>query len=70
MIYTVVRIDEDVDYGCEEREHDAPVLAVVTLRDSDGSERIIRVPDQLLYERNIQNNDMVMIADDGTIYRA
>ena len=32
MIYTVKRIEEDVDYGCEERPEDVPVMAVVTLR--------------------------------------
>ena len=32
MIYTVKRIDEDLDFGCEERAKDAPVMAVVTLR--------------------------------------
>ena len=25
MIYTVKRIDEDLDFGCEERAKDAPV---------------------------------------------
>lgn len=34
MIYTVKRIDEDLDFGCEERAKDAPVMAVVTLVDS------------------------------------
>ena len=33
MIYTVKRIDEDLDFGCEERAKDAPVMAVVTLVD-------------------------------------
>ena len=27
MIYTVKRIDEDLDFGCEERAKDAPVMA-------------------------------------------
>ena len=26
MIYTVKRIEEDVDYGCEERPEDVPVM--------------------------------------------
>ena len=26
MIYTVKRIEEDVDYGCEERPEDVPCL--------------------------------------------
>ncbi|MFR8999209.1 MAG: hypothetical protein ACLVIY_01060 [Anaerobutyricum soehngenii] len=34
MMYTVKRIDEDLDFGCEERPDDAPVMAIVTLVDS------------------------------------
>ena len=47
MIYTVKRIDEDLDFGCEERAKDAPVMAVVTLVDSSGEE--LRVKACLLY---------------------
>ena len=32
MIYTVLKIEEDLDYGCEDRRDDQPVMAVVTLR--------------------------------------
>ena len=38
MIYTVKRIDEDLDFGCEERVEGALVMAVVTLIDSSGEE--------------------------------
>ena len=38
MKYTVKRIDEDIDFGCEERSADAPVMAVVTLIDEAGQE--------------------------------
>ena len=38
MMYTVKRIDEDLDFGCEERLDDAPVMALVTLVDSSGKE--------------------------------
>ena len=31
MMYTVKQIDEDLDFGCEERPDDAPVMAIVTL---------------------------------------
>ena len=33
-MYTVKRIDEDLNFGCEERPDDAPVMAIVTLVDS------------------------------------
>ena len=36
MIYTVLKIDEDLDYGCEERAEDQPVTALVTLRSPGG----------------------------------
>lgn len=36
MIERVVRIDEDVDFGCEERMDNSPVMAIVTLQDADG----------------------------------
>ena len=38
MMYTVKRIDEDLDFGCEERPDDVPVMAIVTLVDSSGKE--------------------------------
>lgn len=34
----VKKIEEDVDFGCEERAENMPVMAVVTLEDSDGCE--------------------------------
>ena len=34
MMYTVKRIDEDLNFGCEERPDDAPVMVIVTLVDS------------------------------------
>ncbi len=53
MIYTVLKIEEDLDYGCEDRRDDQPVMAVVTLRSEEGEECTRKIPDQLLYEREI-----------------
>ena len=61
MIYTVKRIDEDVDYGCEERSEDAPVMAVVTLTNSLGEEFVIKAEDAMLYECNINEGDKVSL---------
>lgn len=61
MIYTVKRIDEDVDYGCEERSEDVPVMAVVTLTNSLGEEFVIKAEDAMLYECNINERDKVSI---------
>ena len=59
MIYTVKRIEEDVDYGCEERPEDVPVMAVVTLTNSLGEELVIKAEDAMLYECNINEGDKV-----------
>ena len=44
MIYAVKRIDEDLDFGCEERAEDTPVMAVVTLMTSSGEEVTVKMP--------------------------
>ena len=59
MIYTVKRIDEDLDFGCEERSEDAPVMAIVMLSDPSGKEIRVNAQDAMLYERNINEGDMV-----------
>ena len=59
MIYTVKRIDEDLDFGCEERFEDMPVMAIVTLINSSREEVIVKVEDTMLYERNINEGDKV-----------
>ena len=61
MIYTVKRIDEDVDFGCEERSEDVPVMAVVTLTNSLGEELVIKAEDDMLYECNINEGDKVSL---------
>lgn len=64
MIYIVKRIDEDLDYGCEERAEDTPVMAVVTLINSSGEESRVKAGDAMLYERNINEGDRVYF-DEG-----
>ena len=49
MKYQVMRIEEDLDFGCEERGADEPVMAVVVLKDENGTESRIRQEDQMLY---------------------
>lgn len=61
MIYTVKRIDEDVDFGCEERSEDVSVMAVVTLTNSLGEELVIKAEDAKLYECNINEGDKVSL---------
>ena len=59
MKYQVLQIEEDLDFGCEERSDDAPVMAVVTLRDEHGCEVKRKLPDQLLYDRGIREGDLI-----------
>ena len=67
MIYTVKRIDEDLDFGCEERTEGAPVMAVVTLMNSSGEELRIKAEDAMLYERNINEGDKVYFDKDNKL---
>ena len=67
MIYIVIRIDEDLDFGCEERTEGAPVMAVVTLMNSSGKEFIVKAEDAMLYERNINEGDKVYFDEDNNL---
>mgnify|MGYP000414676186 CR=1 FL=1 len=61
MNYRVVRIEEDVEFGCEERKEGDPVMAVVRLEDEDGDVKIVRQRDQMLYDRDINEGDRVWL---------
>lgn len=63
-MYTVKRIEEDLNFGCEEREEGAPVMAVVTLVDSFGEEMRVKAEDAMLYERDINEGDKVYFDKD------
>ena len=67
MSYIVKRIDEDLDFGCEERAEDAPVMAVVTLMNSSGEELRIKAEDAMLYERKINEGDKVYFDKDNKL---
>lgn len=61
MKYKVLRIDEDIDFGCEERSEDSPVMVIVTLQDEKGMHLEIRQEDQRLYDLDINEGDRVVI---------
>ena len=61
MIYTVKQIEEDLDFGCEERPKGMPIMAIVTLTDSSGEEIRIKAEDAMLYECNINEGDKVCL---------
>ena len=67
MIYTVKRIDEDLDFGCEERAEGEPLMAVVTLMNSSGEELIVKSEDVMLYERNINEGDKVYFDEENNL---
>ena len=67
MIYIVKRIDEDLDFGCEERAEGAPVMAVVTLMNSSGEELRVTSEDAMLYERNINEGDKVYFDEENKL---
>ena len=67
MIYIVKRIDEDLDFGCEERAEGAPVMAVVTLMNSSGEELRVKAEDAMLYERNINEGDKVYCDEENNL---
>lgn len=69
MIFKVQKIEEDIDFGCEERMDDEPVMAVVTLQDEAGAEKRVKMPDQLLYDREINEEDQVIFDENGKLQK-
>ena len=59
--FIAVKIEEDMDYGCEERTVGAPVMAVLTIRDSAGKEQVIRYPDKELYRMGVNEGDRIFL---------
>ena len=70
MMYTVKRIDEDLNFGCEERPDEVPVMAIVTLVDSSGKEVTVKAEDDELYERNINEGDKVCLDVNNKLEKA
>ena len=62
-----MRIEEDLDFCCEERGADEPVMAVVVLKDENGTESRIRQEDQMLYDWNIEEGDTVILNENGEL---
>ena len=60
MIYTVTKIEENIDYGCEERAENEPLKAVVTIKDEKGNEKEFHVPEAYLAENKIVEGDYVL----------
>ena len=67
MFYIVKRIDEDLNFGCEERVEGESVMAVVTLMNPSGEEFIVKVEDAMLYECNINEGDKVYFDEENKL---
>ena len=67
MTFTVFKIEEDLDFGCEERPDGASVTAVVTLQDSSGNQTTVRQPDQMLFDRKIDVGTRVIFDEQGKL---
>ena len=52
MQYKVLKIEEDMDFGCEERQPGEALMSVVLMEDENRNETSLRHDDGLLYERD------------------
>ena len=59
MQYKVLKIEEDMDFGCEERQPGEALMSVVLMEDENRNETSLRHDDGLLYERDINEGDFV-----------
>ncbi len=67
MKYTVIKIEEDLDYGCEERE---TPLALVTLKDDSGAVTSLKYPDQELLDQKIEEGSVVILDEQNRMQPA
>ncbi len=68
MIYKVLEIREDVDFGCEERT--GPLLSEAVLKDAVGEKRYLKMPEDLFQKRGISEGDTVYIDENETLQKA
>lgn len=68
MKYIVKQILEP-DFGCEERQDDYVVMDNVILRDENGSEIDMKIPDSELYEKDINEGDWVFFDLNNHIFK-
>ncbi len=67
MRYTVLKIDEDLDYGCEETEE---VFVVVALQDDDNNIITRRVSEKELLDQKIEAGSKVIVNEDNKLQAA
>lgn len=69
MKYIVERILEP-DYGCEERPDDYVAMDRVILKDEEGQEISLKIPDKELYDKDINEGDCVYFDKENQIIKA
>ncbi len=65
-MYRIIRIEEP-DFGCEGRMEGQAVMDTVILRNESGQEIVKQMEDSLLYERDLNEGDAVMIEGNGNL---
>ena len=68
MNYQVKQIEEP-DFGCEGWPEGEKVKDLVILEDRSGKEKVVKVEDAFLYEKNIQEGNLVTIEKDGLLQK-
>ena len=68
MKYIVKQIMEP-DYGCEERPEGYIAMDKVILRDGDGQEISMEIPDKELYEKDINEGDWVYFDVNNQVFK-
>lgn len=69
MQYKVIRIEEDMDFGCEERQPGERLMSVVILESEDGREISLKHDDERLCERDINEGDIVTLDENREIWK-
>lgn len=69
MQYKVIRIEENMDFGCEERQSGERLMSVVILEREDGREISLKHDDERLYERDINEGDIVTLDENREIWK-
>lgn len=59
MQYKVLKIEEDMVSAVKERQPGEALMSVVLMEDENGNETSLRHDDGLLYERDINEGDLV-----------
>ena len=66
-MYRVIDIEEDLDFGCEERPEGEKKKAIAVLQDEEGKVTRFRMEDELFTLRGILPGDEVWMDEEGKL---